>query len=128
MRAGWGTAFCDDFDKKFVDYGGEVMVVTSESIEVNLYNIPAIKFAFYSKEEFTSLLKEWEIEHREKNVTILTPPQFGGGDKELKLYIKEHISYPQMEKEFGIQGRVLVKAKIEEDGTVSDISIVRSVS
>lgn len=125
---GWGTAFCDDFDKKFVDFGKDVMVVTSESIEVNLYDIPAIKFSFYSKEEFTSILNEWKIEHREKNVTITTQPQFGRCDEELKLYIKEHISYPQMEKEFGIQGRVLVKAKIEEDGTVSDISIVRSVS
>ena len=54
-------------------------------------------------------------------------PQFPGGDLALMEWIKQNKVYPQEAIAKGIEGRVIVKFTIEEDGTVTNGKILRGV-
>lgn len=55
-------------------------------------------------------------------------PQFPGGEKELLKFIAQNVRYPQDAIEDGISGRVTASFIVNEDGSSSDIQILRSVS
>lgn len=55
-------------------------------------------------------------------------PEFPGGDRELLNLIKTKMQYPQMERDNHIEGTVLVRFLINEDGSVSNATIVKKVS
>ncbi|MCX6198878.1 MAG: energy transducer TonB [Bacteroidetes bacterium] len=61
-----------------------------------------------------------------KHVDIM--PEFPGGDAALIKFLQENIQYPKFERDNGIQGKVIVKLVVMEDGTVQDISLAKSVS
>ena len=50
-------------------------------------------------------------------------PEFSGGIGAMTKYIDEHLNYPTVAREKGIQGRVLVTCVINEDGSVSDAEV-----
>lgn len=54
-------------------------------------------------------------------------PSFNGGSGALMKYIADNIKYPVVAKETGVQGRVVVSFIVEKDGSVSNVSVVRSV-
>lgn len=54
-------------------------------------------------------------------------PKFPGGDEALLTYINTQIKYPQIAKDNGIQGRVIVTFTVNKDGTISDSEVVRGV-
>ena len=54
-------------------------------------------------------------------------PQFPGGQLALMEWIKQNKVYPQEAIDKGIEGRVIVKFTVEEDGTVTNGKIVRGV-
>ena len=128
MLVGWGTNYCGEYNMKYVDFDSEVMVVSSENLEINLFDIPAIRISFYTKAEFNNMLEEWKKDLREKNVAVTTLASFAGGDDGISQFLKENISYPPMELENGIQGVVIVIAQIGEDGNVLNTAIKRGVS
>jgi len=43
------------------------------------------------------------------------------------VFIKDNIVYPEVAREAGIQGRVIVQFIVGTDGTISDIEVVRGV-
>ena len=51
-------------------------------------------------------------------------PSFPGGDKELMKYLSENIKYPS---EYDIQGTVIIRFVVDENGDVKDITIMRSL-
>jgi Ca-activated chloride channel family protein len=53
---------------------------------------------------------------------------FSGGEKALRKFLLEHIVYPEEFKKSGLKGKVLVTFRVNEDGTVSDISIIRGLN
>jgi protein TonB len=55
-------------------------------------------------------------------------PEFPGGENALMAYIREHTKYPEYEMEMGIQGKAVVGFVINEDGKVSDVKIMKSLS
>lgn len=55
-------------------------------------------------------------------------PQFEGGVSGLKSWIKQNMNYPQEAIANKVEGRVMVKLIITEDGSVSEPKIVRPVS
>ncbi len=65
-----------------------------------------------------------------QNVTELADvePQFVGGDKQLKEYIKNAITYPEDAYKHSIQGKVYVKFLITKQGKIEHASIVRSIA
>jgi protein TonB len=54
-------------------------------------------------------------------------PEFPGGDIALLNYIGENTKYPKDAKEKGIQGKVIMRFKVKEDGSVSDVSVLNGV-
>jgi TonB family protein len=55
-------------------------------------------------------------------------PMFPGGDSELLKYIAQNTRYPKEAKDQNIQGKVITKFKVNADGTVSDVSVLKSVN
>ncbi|MBR6141784.1 MAG: energy transducer TonB [Bacteroidaceae bacterium] len=51
--------------------------------------------------------------------------QFPGGDGACFKFLAEHIRYPKLCQEFGVEGRVIVRFVIEKDGSISNISKMR---
>lgn len=54
-------------------------------------------------------------------------PSFPGGDLELMKFLHDHMKYPAVAEENGIQGRVIVNFIVERDGSISNAQIQKSV-
>jgi protein TonB len=52
-------------------------------------------------------------------------PVFDGNYAE---YIADHTMYPKAAKDSNIQGRVTVRFMVNEDGSISDVSVIHSVN
>ena len=55
-------------------------------------------------------------------------PTFQGKDaNEFSKWVNSHLEYPEIAKENGVQGRVVVSFVVERDGHITDVQIARSV-
>lgn len=54
-------------------------------------------------------------------------PSFPGGDAALMKYLSKNIRYPQIAKDNGIQGKVVIQMVIMKDGKVGEVKVVRGV-
>ena len=54
-------------------------------------------------------------------------PHFPGGDAALMQFLRENIKYPETAEKNGIQGRVICTFVVENDGSVTNVQILRSV-
>lgn len=79
-------------------------------------------------QEIITKTNEGEINEPKVYSFVEQMPEYPGGDAVLNTYIQDHIIYPFAEKEEGIQGRVFLKFIINEDGSVGNIEITRSLS
>ena len=52
--------------------------------------------------------------------------QFPGGDEACMKWLQEHIKYPSICQEQGVQGRVYVGFVVNRDGSIVDVKIVKS--
>lgn len=66
------------------------------------------------------------VEENQVFTAVEQMPQFPGGDAELLKYVNDHIKYPAMAQENGIQGQVVVQFVVTKDGTVGEVKVVRS--
>ena len=55
-------------------------------------------------------------------------PQYPGGEAEMMKFLQQNVQYPQLERDNDIQGKVLVRFVVMEDGKVDSVKVVRSVS
>lgn len=55
-------------------------------------------------------------------------PSFKGGEGELRAYLAANLKYPVISQENGEQGRVIVSAIVNVDGSLSDVKVEKSVS
>lgn len=54
-------------------------------------------------------------------------PEFPGGYPALLNFLAQHIKYPAIAAEVGVQGRVTVNFVVNKDGSISDAKIIRGV-
>src|SRR5690348_8279277 len=54
-------------------------------------------------------------------------PLFPGGETAMLEYIAKHVKYPVVAREKGIEGKVFVNFVVNEDGSISDTKIMKSV-
>lgn len=54
-------------------------------------------------------------------------PEFPGGEEELMKYLKNNINYPQMARETGIQGVVIIQFVVGKDGRISGVKVLRGI-
>ena len=52
--------------------------------------------------------------------------QFPGGDEACMKWLAEHLKYPSICQEQGVQGRVFVSFEVNKDGSIVDVEIKRS--
>ncbi|MCR4921854.1 MAG: energy transducer TonB [Bacteroidaceae bacterium] len=52
--------------------------------------------------------------------------QFPGGDEACLKWLSEHIKYPSICREQGVQGRVIVSFVVNKDGSIADVKTLRS--
>ena len=70
---------------------------------------------------------EEEVEE-EIFVIVEDMPTFKGGDiNRFREWVQKRVRYPELAAENGIQGRVFITFVVETNGTVSNVSITRSV-
>ena len=55
-------------------------------------------------------------------------PEYPGGEDAMTRFIQKNIKYPDLERESGIQGRVIIKFIVNGDGSLSDIYVAKGVS
>jgi protein TonB len=55
-------------------------------------------------------------------------PQFPGGDKELMRFLQQNIHYPEKERANDVEGKVVVRFVVNEDGSVTGVSVIKAVS
>jgi protein TonB len=67
-------------------------------------------------------------ERKEPYVFVEQKPEFPGGDAALLKFMRDNIKYPEMELSNDIQGRVLLRFVVLEDGSVSNVEVQRGVS
>lgn len=70
-----------------------------------------------------------EIEEEEEMIFVIVEsmPMFPGGEAARLKFLNEHIRYPTMAKEAGIQGRVFIQFVVEKDGSITDVKVVRGI-
>ena len=55
-------------------------------------------------------------------------PSFQGGDANaFSKWVANNLNYPEIAKENGVQGRVMLQFKVNANGTVSDVKVLRGV-
>ena len=69
------------------------------------------------KESYTSFVTNPDIQ-----------PSFKGGEEEMRAYLAANLKYPVISQENGEQGRVIVSAIVNVDGSLSDVKVEKSVS
>lgn len=55
-------------------------------------------------------------------------PEFPGGEKALMKFLQKNTEYPEMEHNLGISGKVTTEFTVNEDGSISDIAVLKSPS
>jgi len=55
-------------------------------------------------------------------------PEFPGGAGEMMKYIQKNVHYPEIEKEAGITGKCFVKFVVEQDGSISNVEVLKGVT
>lgn len=58
-------------------------------------------------------------------ITAEQMPVFPGGEEELFKYIHDHLNYPAIAAETGVEGRVTVRFVVGKTGDVSDVEVIR---
>ncbi len=83
---------------------------------------------YFSKEEALLAEKNEPIGNDKPIFTVVEQmPEFPGGQTALIKYLKESIRYPNVARDNDIQGKVLVKFVIFDDGRVGNIEVIKSV-
>ena len=58
---------------------------------------------------------------------VETPASFPGGEAALLNYVNSHLKYPAIAQEEGIQGKVVLKFVVLENGNVGQVQVVQSL-
>lgn len=62
------------------------------------------------------------------NNVVDVPASFPGGDAALRQFIAKNTVYPEIAIEQGLQGTVILRFKVDVDGSVSTVSVKKSLS
>ncbi len=77
-----------------------------------------------------TIIKQEPPVHEEVNKVfdvVEQMPSFPGGNAALMAYLSNNVKYPVVAQENGVQGRVIVSFVVERDGSITDVTVVRSV-
>ena len=70
---------------------------------------------------------EEEVQEEEIFVFVEKFPEYPGGEAALYEYLNKSIQYPEMARDNGITGTVVIKFVVEKDGSITKASILREI-
>ena len=71
---------------------------------------------------------EEEIEEEVPFAIVEHKPKFQGGDQnDFTKWVFNNIVYPEIAKENGVQGRVILQFTVDKDGSVKNVKVLRGV-
>ena len=73
------------------------------------------------------LIEEKKSEPEKIYTAVEQMPQFPGGQAALNRFLSSNMNYPQIARENGIEGRVIVQFVVTKNGTVGEVKVLRSV-
>ena len=79
--------------------------------------------------EYVEGPEEEEIEEEAIPFQLVeTKPSFRGGDaNQFSKWVNERLVYPEIAKENGVQGKVMLQFTVESDGRVTNVRVLRGV-
>ena len=79
--------------------------------------------------DYVEAIEEEEVEEEAIPFQLVEEkPTFQGGDaNEFSKWVNAHLSYPEVAKENGVQGRVTLQFTVNPDGSVSNVKVLRGV-
>lgn len=93
------------------------------------YSITCITLLFTSTLCFAQTERVEEVAPGDMVFTVVEiQPEFPGGLTALNDYLSSNLKYPKKEKKKGIEGTSYLQFKVNKDGTLSDISIIKGLS
>lgn len=63
----------------------------------------------------------------DKKTTKTQMPSFPGGQKAMMQYLAENVKYPENARKNGKSGRVIVQFIVEEDGSITETKVIKSI-
>lgn len=74
------------------------------------------------------MLNDKEVFNNKDSIcdVVAESAQFPGGQMECSKWLMEHLRYPELCQELGVQGRVIVGFVVEKDGSISNVKNIRS--
>jgi len=82
----------------------------------------------YSLIEVEETVEEEIVEEKEEPFTYVEEmPSYPTGMEDLMVFIGQNITYPEIAKRAGVEGKVFVQLVIEKDGRVTDIRIAKGI-
>ena len=72
-------------------------------------------------------IEEVVFEEPDNFTVVEYMPSFPGGDAELYKYLSKNIKYPKIAKQNGLEGKVFVQFVVNEDGSITDVQVMRDV-
>lgn len=98
-------------------------------VEENILNLDDNDDLVIEIKDYVEGPEEEEIEEEEiPYVFVEQKPSFRGGDaNSFSKWVASKLVYPEIAKETGIQGRVMVAFSINTDGSVSNVRVTRSL-
>ncbi|MDF1549260.1 MAG: TonB family protein, partial [Bacteroidales bacterium] len=72
-------------------------------------------------------IKEEEVEEEAIFIIVEKMPEFPGGELNLRKYIAANVTYPEIAREYCIEGKVYVRFVVTEKGEVEKVSMARGV-
>ena len=73
------------------------------------------------------VVEEEEVEEQQIFQVVEEMPEFPGGMAECLKFLAKNIKYPTIAQENGVQGRVIVQFVVNQDGSIVDPVVVRSI-
>lgn len=96
--------------------------VQESTIQSNEDKGQAVEFKYVPE-----VVEEEEVEEQQIFQVVEEMPEFPGGMAECLKFLAKNIKYPTIAQENGVQGRVIVQFVVNQDGSIVDPLVVRSV-
>ena len=110
--------------------------VFSEALQIVEDDVPTEVLVSFDDNDFDVPLTIYTDTVDEANVVeedipfvlVEEKPRFQGGNaNDFSRWISQHLEYPEIAKETGLKGRVILQFTIRKDGTLGDIKLLRGV-
>ena len=90
------------------------------------YSVP-VSFTLDKGIHPAAVTADGQINNKQVYSAVEKYPTFPGGSTEFGKFLAANVKYPKAAREANIQGRVIASFIVEEDGSLSDIKIMRGI-